>query len=998
MSFQDDTAGDFSGFGGPVTAPNLLEDSMSYKFFNALDSFRRKVQLPSGVDAAFQKPQGHAAKTAGAITSVVGQGMAAVGEEAATMAKDMANMALPEGIEFDVKKPGQAFRERSAAVAEDLELYDKEKKIRPQIEAQVMKDNVGSKVTLKRRIDEAVAQRLFQDGIFTERPRGPASLFVQGVGQGASYGVFDGYASEAIRLARIMKNPYTTSEQVGHISGNLAGGLVAYGAVAQRVGAGLKTVPALRQFAGKHWFLFNAGLQNLGEEAVDMTIRKATGQTYGKSDFLLGMGFGASAETLFAGVRALKNLNLTPVQKHLNTEVESFVREFDRYPDFEADLYPRLERQYVPGTKMTYGEAFESYRGEGERRLAYFSGIDPKTGMPPEGRPGMDRPAPLPETPSNADFLASLKTQTDGQPIAFHGTQAKQIRGTPNPTDGSMGKAFYLTNDAAKAKSFGRDGRVDDSVMGAQGKMIKRTLREPEMYPDSNVFEFDLSKLKIKEVADDAEFFRHIPSGDVADASVEYRLLGFDGVRNKTTGTTAIYNTENLRPKAAAQPRVDELTEQTARAAADATGGGRPGVTAAKVLGQEPTPFVKMREKTLLAYKLNAESRGARKAFFTTKRSIKEAQDDLIDYAKLTLGPKERGKVLSILKSTQDQKSLKRAIGKVNDLVVQMNRREQIADVKDVMRSDFLDKLPIAYRRQIVEKVSEYALSKPTDATRTIAQQVEEQLEAGTEEIAPSLLKKAEQVRKTALADLEPDELAGLHAMVKDLVEQGKVNALLAKGEKAFDVQTSAQEVDGALGWWAQHGAKPNAFLQKLWFADLEYTTPDRFFDMLDGFKGYKGTMFGTFKAPVDAATSGFMRDFDRVIRETSEKVNLNGMSKESMDRIGTYGLWQRNDAGKFIGREKLRLRGIEEPPELTAKDVSKFAVAVQQIAGALVGAETQGWIDKETAGKIFGVTMGFVGVEIDYETVKKTLQEKDATKGYEDYVGDGKKPVAGEA
>lgn len=73
--------------------------------------------------------------------------------------------------------------------------------------------------------------------------------------------------------------------------------------------------------------------------------------------------------------------------------------------------------------------------------------------------------------------------------------------------------------------------------------------------------------------------------------------------------------------------------------------------------------------------------------------------------------------------------------------------------------------------------------------------------------------------------------------------------------------------------------------------------------------------------------------------------------------------------------------------PELDAKDVSKFSAAVQQVAAALIGAETQGWIDKDTARKIFGVTMGFIGIEIDLNTVAKTLAEKKDKEGYEDYV-----------
>lgn len=80
--------------------------------------------------------------------------------------------------------------------------------------------------------------------------------------------------------------------------------------------------------------------------------------------------------------------------------------------------------------------------------------------------------------------------------------------------------------------------------------------------------------------------------------------------------------------------------------------------------------------------------------------------------------------------------------------------------------------------------------------------------------------------------------------------------------------------------------------------------------------------------------------------------------------------------------------------PELDSKDVSKFGAAVQQIAVALIGAETQGWVDKDTARKIFAVTMGFIGIDLDLDAVVKTMAEKKDAAGYEDYT-DGKEPGA---
>ena len=45
-----------------------------------------------------------------------------------------------------------------------------------------------------------------------------------------------------------------------------------------------------------------------------------------------------------------------------------------------------------------------------------------------------------------------------------------------------------------------------------------------------------------------------------------------------------------------------------------------------------------------------------------------------------------------------------------------------------------------------------------------------------------------------------------------------------------------------------------------------------------------------------------------------------------------------------------------------------------------------QGWIDTDTARKIFTATMGFIGVELDPDEIKAALEEEKAKSGYEDY------------
>jgi len=76
--------------------------------------------------------------------------------------------------------------------------------------------------------------------------------------------------------------------------------------------------------------------------------------------------------------------------------------------------------------------------------------------------------------------------------------------------------------------------------------------------------------------------------------------------------------------------------------------------------------------------------------------------------------------------------------------------------------------------------------------------------------------------------------------------------------------------------------------------------------------------------------------------------------------------------------------------PEMGSKDIAKFSTSAQQIATALVTAEMQGWVDNDTARKIFASVVAFTGVEMDFDAIKATLEEKKEAAGYEDYTKAG--------
>jgi hypothetical protein len=72
--------------------------------------------------------------------------------------------------------------------------------------------------------------------------------------------------------------------------------------------------------------------------------------------------------------------------------------------------------------------------------------------------------------------------------------------------------------------------------------------------------------------------------------------------------------------------------------------------------------------------------------------------------------------------------------------------------------------------------------------------------------------------------------------------------------------------------------------------------------------------------------------------------------------------------------------------PEMGTKDIAKMSTAAQQIGTALVSAEVQGWVDKDTARKIFASVVAFTGVDMNFEEIKDNLEKQESSRGYEDY------------
>lgn len=113
-------------------------------------------------------------------------------------------------------------------------------------------------------------------------------------------------------------------------------------------------------------------------------------------------------------------------------------------------------------------------------------------------------------------------------------------------------------------------------------------------------------------------------------------------------------------------------------------------------------------------------------------------------------------------------------------------------------------------------------------------------------------------------------------------------------------------------------------------------------------------------------------------------------------------------DIGRYVIRQHLVKEGKDEPdwdakqnqveasfPELTAKDTTKWAAALQQVAASLVIAIGQGIFTKATACKLLAAIAGRLGVEIDAENELKAAELEAGKKREEDnFTGLGDEPT----
>lgn len=98
------------------------------------------------------------------------------------------------------------------------------------------------------------------------------------------------------------------------------------------------------------------------------------------------------------------------------------------------------------------------------------------------------------------------------------------------------------------------------------------------------------------------------------------------------------------------------------------------------------------------------------------------------------------------------------------------------------------------------------------------------------------------------------------------------------------------------------------------------------------------------------------------------------------IETIFTYVIQSALDAGYLRVPEDEAFDFAVNMPEATNKDLTKIAAAVQAIVTAMVAASAQGWLNRDTAVKMFAFVIAMIGYEVDPENIL------DEEPGSEDY------------
>lgn len=217
-------------------------------------------------------------------------------------------------------------------------------------------------------------------------------------------------------------------------------------------------------------------------------------------------------------------------------------------------------------------------------------------------------------------------------------------------------------------------------------------------------------------------------------------------------------------------------------------------ITAKKLLKQEPAPFVKRRETTLLRNKLRDLARGAREATIFTKRQIKGVQTELLDILdKSGLEAIDKAKFLRAVKNIDSLESFRKVFPEIEERIVSLQtaaeRRTLKAKIKSELKGTITKKVagkPVGKFTPELQKV----FNIMSGAIKLTREQAEARI---IENIAKGELTGEMALENRILSILTGDsdigELSTVLAQIEEMKETGRVINELRK----FNIQEQVE-------------------------------------------------------------------------------------------------------------------------------------------------------------------------------------------------------------
>jgi len=348
--------------------------------------------------------------------------------------------------------------------------------------------------------------------------------------------------------------------------------------------------------------------------------------------------------------------------------------------------------------------------------------------------------------------------------------------------------------------------------------------------------------------------------------------------------------------------------------------------------------MITKRENTLLKERIKATEQGIKEGRLKTKQEIESIQNEVIDaIEQADLPLEERAKFIRTIKNVQTKADMAREFPgiarRLQEAKTKQTRGELIEEIqKTVERAGKSASIAVEYADMINNLIKgiEFQGHRPEtiESLKSTRKFIEDSLAAGKDvEMPEEVLKQLKILERKPVSELSEFELEDLLNTVEDLENMGRAKLRLRQIEEERIKQEALANLardsvpldykgllDPLPGIGADLNAKErliNSFYKgqnayrKL---DLLKTTPDRFFDWLDGFKKYAGANYTIFKKTIDKAYGEYLKLKEDSVKDVTDLAKELKLKPRNFERVGVYAV--DNQVG---GRDKLLNMGYTE-------------------------------------------------------------------------------------